>query len=314
MHSDDPHDDEDEDPLNPDEGIDVRNTSVHRPTYPEPRRTRKEQEVLGNLGVLVYVVAIILLFHYCIAPWIKYVSVALSFYLALASWTLLALGMLTALYVGDPGVVDADERLIAQYQTACDNIASGFLTDTGFDAYSNATDAESGFFADQKKELGTICKQCHVWRPPMAHHCRICQRCVRQFDHHCGILGRCIGEQNHRYFIGLLLAAVGAHFTLFLCMVTLMLQRDGSEKSFVVWAFLVFFAYVAFTILGATVWQLVLLGNGVTGYQRMKGTGPPMSCSLGTFCSRVTQAFCCPSEISKRSPSLASINRNFRVN
>lgn len=46
----------------------------------------------------------------------------------------------------------------------------------------------------------TFCTRCLVWRRALDgrsrrrghHHCRVCQRCVRDFDHHCGVFGRCI--------------------------------------------------------------------------------------------------------------------------
>lgn len=31
----------------------------------------------------------------------------------------------------------------------------------------------------------TVCGKCEMYRPPRAHHCRICKRCVRRMDHHC---------------------------------------------------------------------------------------------------------------------------------
>ncbi|GBN29156.1 hypothetical protein AVEN_198621-1 [Araneus ventricosus] len=35
------------------------------------------------------------------------------------------------------------------------------------------------------KEDWTVCSRCETYRPPRAHHCRICRRCVRRMDHHC---------------------------------------------------------------------------------------------------------------------------------
>lgn len=40
-----------------------------------------------------------------------------------------------------------------------------------------------------------------MWRPPRAHHCRVCKRCVRKMDHHCPWVNNCVGEWNQKYFI-----------------------------------------------------------------------------------------------------------------
>ncbi|KAM8899026.1 palmitoyltransferase ZDHHC3 isoform 2-T2 [Spinachia spinachia] len=47
----------------------------------------------------------------------------------------------------------------------------------------------------------TVCSRCETYRPPRAHHCRVCQRCVRRMDHHCPWINNCVGELNQKYFI-----------------------------------------------------------------------------------------------------------------
>ncbi|KAH3701071.1 hypothetical protein DPMN_076055 [Dreissena polymorpha] len=56
----------------------------------------------------------------------------------------------------------------------------------------------------QKKELSngwSVCMKCETYRPPRAHHCRICRRCIRRMDHHCPWINNCVGEFNQKYFM-----------------------------------------------------------------------------------------------------------------
>ncbi|XP_066246563.1 palmitoyltransferase ZDHHC16B [Euwallacea similis] len=49
-------------------------------------------------------------------------------------------------------------------------------------------------------EAVSICKKCIAPKPPRAHHCSVCNRCVLKMDHHCPWLNNCVGFKNHRYF------------------------------------------------------------------------------------------------------------------
>ncbi|CAL4120929.1 unnamed protein product, partial [Meganyctiphanes norvegica] len=56
-----------------------------------------------------------------------------------------------------------------------------------------------------KNDEWTICGKCEMYRPPRAHHCRICQRCIRRMDHHCPWINNCVGEWNQKYFLQFLI-------------------------------------------------------------------------------------------------------------
>lgn len=49
------------------------------------------------------------------------------------------------------------------------------------------------------EEEWTVCTRCETFRPPRAHHCRICKRCIRRMDHHCPWINVSLSETfDHR--------------------------------------------------------------------------------------------------------------------
>ncbi|XP_036360505.1 probable protein S-acyltransferase 23 isoform X2 [Octopus sinensis] len=50
--------------------------------------------------------------------------------------------------------------------------------------------------------LSRLCHTCQIVKPMRAKHCRICNRCVREFDHHCPYIYNCVGYTNRVWFFG----------------------------------------------------------------------------------------------------------------
>ena len=45
-----------------------------------------------------------------------------------------------------------------------------------------------------------FCHVCELLQNPRSKHCKLCNRCVQEFDHHCTWLNSCVGDGNHRRF------------------------------------------------------------------------------------------------------------------
>jgi hypothetical protein len=55
--------------------------------------------------------------------------------------------------------------------------------------------------AAQLKSSHPVCRKCQHYKPPRAHHCSVCQRCVVRMDHHCPWINNCVGAANHKFFL-----------------------------------------------------------------------------------------------------------------
>eukprot|EP00056_Hartaetosiga_gracilis_P005127 m.81589 g.81589 ORF g.81589 m.81589 type:complete len:330 (+) comp12062_c0_seq2:52-1041(+) len=57
--------------------------------------------------------------------------------------------------------------------------------------------APSSIAAEDSKRY---CRHCNLIKPPRAHHCSTCKRCVEKMDHHCPFTGNCVGPGNQHHF------------------------------------------------------------------------------------------------------------------
>ncbi|XP_059170532.1 uncharacterized protein LOC131952064 isoform X1 [Physella acuta] len=48
--------------------------------------------------------------------------------------------------------------------------------------------------------LSRLCHTCRTVKPLRAKHCRVCNRCVKEFDHHCPYIHNCVGYYNRGSF------------------------------------------------------------------------------------------------------------------
>ena len=48
---------------------------------------------------------------------------------------------------------------------------------------------------------GIPCTVCYCVKPPRAHHCVTCGKCILNMDHHCPWINNCVGFRNQKHFI-----------------------------------------------------------------------------------------------------------------
>lgn len=197
------------------------------PPLPRPRvAARRAEAWCGIRTVLAIIGAILAITHGVLlngaASRLGPVLRSVVFWLVHAE-ALVALVCLERILRGDAGVV---RRTPASTKPLPAAVADRIRSGRSLDGLRNVTDPRRGSF----------CVRCCVWRPVAisrrCHHCRICNRCVRDFDHHCGFYGRCIAgtrtSGNVPYFITI--AAVGqvAFFTVLVFLILSQTRWGGT--------------------------------------------------------------------------------------
>ncbi|RZF36243.1 hypothetical protein LSTR_LSTR013668 [Laodelphax striatellus] len=155
------------------------------------------------------------------------------------------------------------------------------FTDPGSVPKGNATREMIQQMGCRDGQIVFKCLKCCSIKPDRAHHCSVCQRCIRKMDHHCPWVNNCVGEDNQKYFVlfTFYIASISVH-SLFLAgnqFVTCVRVEWKDCSSFSPPTTVFFLVFLVFEALLFAIFTAAMLGtqlqaiwNDETGIEQLK--------------------------------------------
>lgn len=155
------------------------------------------------------------------------------------------------------------------------------LTDPGSVPSGYVPDVEDSGGSDQVSKKSGVqlgrCDKCSAYKPPRAHHCRVCRRCVLRMDHHCMWINNCVGHRNYKAFVVLVVYATIASIYSLVIILGCAVQKEWDFngwiriKTFYITsgAMISLLSLTLATLLG---WHLYLISHNMTTIEYYEGT------------------------------------------
>lgn len=155
------------------------------------------------------------------------------------------------------------------------------FTDPGAVPKGNATKEMINQMGFREGQVIFKCPKCCSIKPYRAHHCSVCQRCVRKMDHHCPWVNNCVGENNQKYFVlfTFYIASISLH-SLFLAINQLLVCVRHEWKDCTAYtppSTVILLLFLIFEALLFAIFTMVMLGtqiqaiwNDKTGIEQLK--------------------------------------------
>lgn len=155
------------------------------------------------------------------------------------------------------------------------------LTDPGAVPRGTATKEMIQQLGLREGQVVYKCPKCCSIKPERAHHCSVCQRCVRKMDHHCPWVNNCVGENNQKYFVlfTFYIAVISSHaFFLAISHFVICINSDWKQHSnhsppaTIILLLLLIFESLLFAIFTMVMFgtQIQAIWNDETGIEQLK--------------------------------------------
>ncbi|GMJ12126.1 hypothetical protein like AT3G09320 [Hibiscus trionum] len=163
------------------------------------------------------------------------------------------------------------------------NYAAAIMADPGRVPSTYMPDIEDSkiYIHEIKRKGGDLryCQKCSHFKPPRAHHCRICKRCILRMDHHCVWINNCVGHANYKaFFVFVVYAVIACFYSLVLLLGGLFefsdsqndeQRRDSFRIIYVISALLLLPLSVALSVLLG--WHIYLVSQNTTTIEYHEG-------------------------------------------